>query len=136
MLVPIFTLCTAGNLARDGSLNILGAYSNVYAPSFPTKWGTTIALRILFEMHEGDGTRLVEVKVQDEDLKTVQRIYGNISVKFLPQIKIYAADLIFPVLLEFSKAGDYSIALLVSQAEAARIPVFVDSQQTQSAPKG
>ena len=126
MNIEAFLLCDAAT-EQQGKLNVLGAFSNIYAKKIPIIHpACAIAVRIRFEKIE-QGAHSVIIQIIDEDGNNISpKLEGNISVQARPHHESTGANLILNIQrLKFEKYGQYRIDLAIDNKLEASLPFNV-----------
>lgn len=81
MKVTLAVLADYANITREGKLNILGIFDVIHAHDFPmTHPQMQLVMRFEADIAEAGKTKKLEIKLMDEDGKTLFVLNGNFTL--------------------------------------------------------
>lgn len=130
MDVTIALVADAANISREGKLNVLGAFNNIFATSYPaTHPEMQLVLRIQASASEQGFRKSLKVLLLDADGNQQEgfRLSGEFDVPApgRPGQKAQMETIIRLIGTTFPHEGDYSLAILINEEEKAFIPISV-----------
>ena len=126
MNIDAFLLCEAAT-ESEGKLNVLGAFTNIYANQMPFVLpGCTIAARIRFERIE-EGEHKIKIQMINEDGGSIgPKLNGDINVRLGDDLDLIATNFVLNIQrLKFEKYGKYRIDLAIDGQIAGSLPFIV-----------
>ncbi len=134
MDVTLALLADAANVTADGKLNILGVFNALGASSFPVVH-PQMALVLRFEATRAEEgkTRQIELQLADSDGQKLFKIGAQLMVPSAPPgSPIRLNHILMLNNVQFPKAGDYVINVLVGDDQKAGIDLkIVEVRQPQ-----
>lgn len=134
MDVTLALVADAANVTSDGKLNILGVFNALGAASFPVVH-PQMALVLRFEATRAEEgkTRQIELQLSDSDGQKLFKIGAQLVVPAAPPgAPIRLNHILMLNNVQFAKAGDYVINVLVGDDQKAAIDLkIVEVRQPQ-----
>jgi hypothetical protein len=117
MELKLFLAADYANITREGKLNVMGIFDNIYAPSFPVRHSSMhLVIKLIAELGEPGQPRDFSVKLLDEDANQVFDLSGKLQIPVgergrVPEVNLVLAlnDVIFP------KPGPYAMVLFIDK---------------------
>jgi len=129
MEVSLALVADAANRSEEGKLNILGAFSNLFAVTYPVRHPEMqLVLRMEASVAEVGTLKKFKVLLLDADGNPKHtRVEGEFTVPPANRAgsRVYMETVIRMVDTTFEKQGDYSLAILINEEEKASIPLTV-----------
>ena len=129
MNVAIALLADGANQSREGKLNILGAFGNIYASSFPARHPEMhLVLRLDASAAESGLEKTLRAVLLTAD---GQPAGFGLQAKFVvppppkPGRRVQMDTVIRLVDVTFEKEGDYQVSIMIDGDEKATIPLTV-----------
>lgn len=127
MEVALALLADYANVSREGKLNILGIFDNIYSQSVPaTHPQMQLIMRLEADRLEADREHKVEVELIDADGNKLFSIGGNL--KFGPPPpgeKVRINHVIQLSNLRFDRFGSYEFKILINNEVRKEVPLAV-----------
>jgi hypothetical protein len=82
-IMELLTILAAdyANITKEGKLNVMGIFKNIYAADFPARHlSMTLVVKLGAELGEFDDERQLTVKLMDEDGNEIMRLTGPVKV--------------------------------------------------------
>ena len=127
MEITLALLADAANISVEGKLNVLGAFSNIYASSFPARHPS---MNLVFEFDasasESGSMRHIEVRLLDEDGKTL----GTLETDFAVPQPERGRRIIFGAVLPltdvvFERPGNHVFDVLINGDSKKQVPLAI-----------
>ena len=125
MNVPLALLADSANISQEGKLNVLGAFSNINAASFPAVHpAMVLVLQLEASPAEYGRTRQFEAAFLDSDGKQIAEFKADLQMYAPDDPSVPSNDYVLINIppMPFPHAGDYAVHVLIGDEEKARIP--------------
>ncbi|MCY3912733.1 MAG: hypothetical protein OXG43_05735 [Chloroflexi bacterium] len=124
MDVPLALLADSANISQEGKLNVLGAFDNIYAASFPAVHpAMVLVIGLTASPAEFGQTRQCRISLLDADANQLLAIEGDLEVS-QPSVRAapHSVYIPFPIPpITFPHAGDYAFHILIGDDEKATV---------------
>ena len=128
MNIEAFLLCDCATQDRQGKLNVLGAFDNIFISQVPyVHPACTVAGRIRFSKIE-EGDHKIQIDVIDEDGKEIgpKKLEGHLSVRLGNDVSSGAFNFILNFQrIKFENFGQYRIDLAIDGRQEGALPFYV-----------
>jgi hypothetical protein len=129
MDVKLGLIADYANISQDGKLNVMGIFSRIVAQSFPV---THPVMHIVLVFHAGAAEKKskkeFQVRMLNEDGKSIVEINGNLVVPDQPGPFVEIQQIFALQLLQLQSAGTYEFHVLVNGETKTTIPLMVQQQ--------
>ena len=125
MDVPLALLADSANISQEGKLNVLGAFDNINASSFPAVHAAMVlVIGLTASPAEYGHTRLCRIRLLDADANQLLAIEGDLEVNQPSDLAApHSVYIPFPIPpITFPHAGDYAFHILIDDDEKATVP--------------
>jgi hypothetical protein len=128
MKLNLFLAADYANITREGKLNVMGIFNDIYSPAFPARHAAMHLVATLgAELGEPGQTRNFTVKLLDEDGNQIFDLSGQIQIPKSehgrkPQVNLILGlkDIVFP------KPGIYQFVLLVEKDHKGDLSLYLN----------
>ena len=128
MNIEAFLLCDCATQDRQGKLNVLGAFDNIFIAQVPyIHPACTVAGRIRFSKIE-EGDHKIQINIIDEDGKEIgpKKLEGHLSVRLGNDVGSGAFNFILNFQrIKFENFGQYRIDLAIDGRQEGSLPFYV-----------
>ena len=119
--VPLAVLCDAANVSREGKLNILGVFSDLWARQFPCTHPSLTLVVGLEATYTERGEHTVDLRLVDADGGELLKLDGQVNVQSpRPGRPIFTQAILQLNNISFPKPGTYTLDILVTSPRAER----------------
>lgn len=126
MEVSFALLADAGNISREGKLNILGAFDRIHGTKFPLTWPRMVLVtRFVASPVEYGQEKTLEIVTLDADGKKLGAAKGKMRVPTGQAGRQLKINHVLPMAVTFPSTGQYSIEILVNGEPKATVPLEV-----------
>ena len=128
MEVTLALLADAANISQQGKLNVLGAFTNISAQSFPARHPQMqLVLEISGSPSEIGGSKHLEVRLLDADGQQLGGIEADFAIPAsVPRALSVRAGLVIPLIdVVFAKPGDHQFDVLINGESRKQILLSV-----------
>jgi hypothetical protein len=127
MKLTLFLAADYANITREGKLNVMGIFDDIYAPTFPARHSSMhLVLKLGAELGEYGQKRDFKIMLLDADGNQIFDLSGQFQIPSgghgkKPEVNLIVElkDLIFP------KEGMYQFALLVDKDHKGELSLHV-----------
>jgi len=128
MKLTLFLAADYANITREGKLNVMGIFNDLYAQTFPARHPSMhLIARLGAELGEYGQQRNFTVKLMDEDGNPVFNLSGQFQVPSGGQGRKPEVNLILQLNdLVFPKDGMYQFVLLVDKDHKGELSLHVN----------
>jgi len=127
MQLTLFLAADYANITREGKLNVMGIFNDIYAQTFPARHSSMhLVAKLGAELGEYGQARDFTVKLLDADANPIFDLSGQFQVPpggqgRKPEVNLILElkDLIFP------KEGMYQFVLLVDKDHKGELSLYV-----------
>lgn len=128
MKLNLFLAADYANITREGKLNVMGIFNDIYAQSFPARHSSMhLVAKLGAELGEYGQTRDFTVKLLDEDANQIFDLSGQFQVPTGKQGRKPEVNLILELKdLVFPKEGIYQFVLLVDKDHKGELSLYVN----------
>lgn len=124
----LFLVADYANITREGKLNVMGIFNDIYAHNFPARHSSMhLVAKLGAELGEYGQTRDFTVKLLDEDGNQIMDVSGQFQVPKgergrKPEVNIILElkDVVFP------KPGAYQFVILVDKDHKGELSLYVN----------
>ena len=125
MNVPLALLADAANISQEGKLNVLGAFDNINALSFPVVHPVMVlVIGLTASPAEYGHKRKCKIRLLDADANQLLAIEGDLEVNQPSDLEaprsVYIPFTLPPI--TFPHEGDYAFHILIGDDEKATVP--------------
>lgn len=128
MKLTLFLAADYANITREGKLNVMGIFNDIYAQTFPARHSSMhLVAKLGAELGEYGQTRNFRVKLLDADGNPILDLSGQFQVPpggqgRKPEVNLILElkDLIFP------REGIYQFVLLVDKDQKGELSLYVN----------
>jgi hypothetical protein len=126
--IKLALLADAANLSREGKLNILGAFTSIYAPEVPARHPEMqLVLNMDVSPAEAGQEKKIDIKLLGEDGENIGEVSG---IFMMPKLRKPGRKMQVGLILPlrdtvFPKEGSYQIAVVVDGRTEIEIPLTV-----------
>jgi len=128
MKLNLFLAADYANITREGKLNVMGIFNNIYSHAFPARHASMHLVATLgAELGEPGQTRDFTVKLLDEDGKGIFDLSGQFQIPIgehgrKPEVNMILElkDIVFP------KPGIYQFVLLVEKDHKGELTLYLN----------
>ena len=128
MKILLFLVTDYANITREGKLNVMGIFNDIYSHDFPTRHASMhLVAKLGAELGEYGQTRDFTVVLRDEDGNPIFDLSGQFQIPQgergrKPEVNIILElkDIVFP------KPGIYQFALLVEKDHKGELSIYVN----------
>ena len=128
MNIEAFLLCDCATQDRQGKLNVLGAFDNIFIAQVPyVHPACTVAGRVRFSKIE-EGDHKIQINIIDEDGKEIgpKKLEGHLTVRLGDDVGSGAFNFILNFQrIKFEKHGQYRIDLAIDGRQEGSLPFYV-----------
>ncbi len=132
MKLTLFLAADYANITREGKLNVMGIFNDIYAQTFPARHSSMhLVAKLGAELGEYGQARDFTVKLLDADGNPIFDLSGQFQVPpggqgRKPEVNLILElkDLIFP------KEGMYQFVLLVDKDHKGELSLYVNKLDT------
>jgi len=128
MNIEAFLLCDCATQDRQGKLNVLGAFNNIFVAQMPyVHPACTVAGRVRFTKIE-EGDHKIRINIIDQDGQAIgpKKIEGHLSARVGDDVDSAAFNFILNFQrLKFQKYGQYRIDLAIDGRQEGSLPFHV-----------
>lgn len=114
------------NVDREGKLNVMGIFNQIYSRGFPTRHPE---MRVIISLRatpaEARRTRHVEVKLLDADGNGLLEWERDVTIPEYQDKPIIINQILRFLDVEFPEAGTYQFSVLVDGDEKGTAPVYL-----------
>ena len=112
-----FLAADYANISREGKLNVMGIFNDIYSPSFPARHSSMhLVITLGAELGEPGQTRDFCVKLLDEDANQIFDLSGQIQIPKIERGRMPEMNLILELKdIVFPKPGTYQFVFLVEK---------------------
>lgn len=128
MRLTILLAADYANMTREGKLNVMGIFNDIYATTFPARHSSMhLVAKLMAELGEYGTSRNFTVKLLDADGSSVFDLSGQFQVPTGRQGRKPEVNLIFELKdLIFPKEGIYQFVLLVDKDHKGELTLYVN----------
>ena len=128
MKLILFLVADYANITRDGKLNLMGIFNDIYAQNFPARHSSMhLVAKLAAELGEYGQTRDFTVKLLDADGNSIFDLSGQLQVPPGGQGRIPEVNLILELKdITFPKEGFYQFVLLVDKDHKGELSIYVN----------
>lgn len=131
MKLTIFLAADYANITREGKLNVMGIFNDIYASTFPARHSSMhLVAKLGAELGEYGKTRNFTIVLLDADGSSIFDLSGQFQVPTggqgrKPEVNLILElkDLIFP------KEGIYQFVLLVDNDHKGELTLYVNKME-------
>ena len=124
----LFLAADYANITREGKLNVMGIFNDIFSPAFPARHASMhIVATLGAELGEPGQTRDFTIKLLDEDGIQILELSGQIQIPTAehgrrPEVNLILGinDIIFP------KPGIYQFVLFVEKDHKGDLSLYVN----------
>ena len=128
MNIEAFLLCDCATQDRQGKLNVLGAFDNIFIAQVPyIHPACTVAGRIRFSKIE-EGDHKIQINIIDEDGNEIgpKKLEGHLTVRLGDDVGSGAFNFILNFQrIKFENFGQYRIDLAIDGRQEGSLPFYV-----------
>ena len=126
MKVPLAVLCDAANVSREGKLNILGVFSDLWAGQFPCTHPSLTLVVGLEATFTERGEHAVDIRLVDADGGELLKLDGRVNVQGpRPGRPIFTQAILQLNNISFPKPGSYTLDILVDRRHERSVSLEV-----------
>ncbi len=128
MKKTLFLAADYANITREGKLNVMGIFNDIYAQTFPARHSSMhLVVKLGAELGEYGQVRDFTVKLLDADGNPIFDLSGQIQVPLGGQGRKPEVNLILELKdLVFPKEGMYQFVLLVDKDHKGELSLYVN----------
>lgn len=124
----LFLVADYANITREGKLNVMGIFNDIYSFNFPGRHSSMhLVCKLGAELGEYGQTREFAVKLLDDDGNQIMDVAGQFQVPKgergrKPEVNIILElkDVVFP------KPGSYQFVILVDKDHKGELSLYVN----------
>ena len=127
MKITLAVLADYANITREGKLNILGIFDVVHAQDFPmTHPQMQLVLRFEADIAEAGKTKKLEIKLMDDDGKTLFALNGNFTLGQGEAGEVMVSNQILTInMMKFENPGNHEFKILINDELKTEVPLKV-----------
>ena len=124
----LFLAADYANITREGKLNVMGLFQEIYAPNFPARHSSMhLVAKLGAELGEWEQTRDFTVRLLDADANSIVELSGQFEVPRGAQARRPEVNLILELKdIVFPKEGIYEFVLFVEKDQKASLSIYVN----------
>ena len=128
MILSLFLVADYANITREGKLNVMGIFNDIYAQTFPARHSSMhLVAKLGAELGEYGQTRDFTVKLLDADANPIFDLAGQFQVPTGRQGRKPEVNLILELKdIVFPKEGTYQFVLLVDKDHKGELSLYVN----------
>jgi hypothetical protein len=124
----LFLVADYANITREGKLNVMGIFNDIYSFNFPARHSSMhLVCKLGAELGEYGQTRDFTVKLLDDDGNQIMDVSGQFQIPKgergrKPEVNIILElkDVVFP------KSGSYQFVILVDRDHKGELSLYVN----------
>jgi hypothetical protein len=128
MKLLLFLAADCANITREGKLNVMGVFNDIFSQNFPARHSSMhLVAKLGAELGEYGQTRDFKVDLLDEDGRPIFDLSGQFQIPVgergrKPEVNLILElkDIVFP------KAGTYEFVLLVEKDQKGELTLYVN----------
>jgi hypothetical protein len=128
MKLNLFLAADYANITREGKLNVMGIFNDIYAQSFPARHSSMhLVVKLGAELGEYGQKRDFTIKLLDADANQIFDLSGQFQIPTGTQGRKPEVNLILELKdLVFPKEGIYQFVLLVDKDHKGELSLYVN----------
>src|SRR6185295_3115462 len=127
MKITFAVLADYANITREGKLNLLGIFDAINSQDFPmTHPQMQLVMRFEADIAEGGKTKKLEIKLMDDDGKTLFVLNGGFTLdQGRPGESMVSNQILTINMMKFENPGNYEFKILINDELKAEVPLKV-----------
>ncbi|MEW6286352.1 MAG: hypothetical protein AB1509_08985 [Chloroflexota bacterium] len=128
MKLNLFLAADYANITREGKLNVMGIFNDIYAQTFPARHSSMhLVAKLGAELGEYGQKRDFTIKLLDADANQIFDLSGQFQIPTGTQGRKPEVNLILELKdLVFPKEGIYQFVLLVDKDHKGELSLYVN----------
>jgi len=124
----LFLTADYANITRDGKLNVMGIFNDVFSYNFPTRHPSIYLVgKLGAELEEYGQIRHFTIKLLDEDTNQIMDVAGQFVIPKSESSRRPEVNLILELKdVVFPKAGVYQFVLLIEKNRECELSLYVN----------